>query len=56
VHCVSGIQELASLGIRFIATSQGLDTDVIRIASSYVPIGQFSLACCLRRSAFDTLN
>jgi putative DNA-invertase from lambdoid prophage Rac len=26
VHCVSGIQELASLGIRFIATSQGLDT------------------------------
>jgi putative DNA-invertase from lambdoid prophage Rac len=27
VHCVSGIQELASLGIRFIATSQGLDTD-----------------------------
>jgi DNA invertase Pin-like site-specific DNA recombinase len=27
VHCVSGIQELSSLGIRFIATSQGLDTD-----------------------------
>ena len=27
VHCVSGIQEMASLGIRFIATSQGLDTD-----------------------------
>jgi DNA invertase Pin-like site-specific DNA recombinase len=27
VHCVSGIQELASLGVRFIATSQGLDTD-----------------------------
>ena len=27
VHCVGGIQELASLGIRFIATSQGLDTD-----------------------------
>src|SRR5580704_6335391 len=27
VDCVSGIQELASLGIRFIATSQGLDTD-----------------------------
>jgi DNA invertase Pin-like site-specific DNA recombinase len=26
VHCVSGIQELASLGIRFVATSQGLDT------------------------------
>ena len=27
VHCVGGIQELSSLGIRFIATSQGLDTD-----------------------------
>ena len=27
VHCVSTIQELQSLGIRFIATSQGLDTD-----------------------------
>jgi putative DNA-invertase from lambdoid prophage Rac len=27
VHCVSTIQELASLGIRFLATSQGLDTD-----------------------------
>ena len=27
VHCISGIQELASLGVRFIATSQGLDTD-----------------------------
>jgi putative DNA-invertase from lambdoid prophage Rac len=27
VHCVGGIQELASLGVRFIATSQGLDTD-----------------------------
>ena len=27
VHCVSAIQELQSLGIRFIATSQGLDTD-----------------------------
>jgi DNA invertase Pin-like site-specific DNA recombinase len=27
VHCVSGIQELQSLGIRFIAVSQGLDTD-----------------------------
>jgi DNA invertase Pin-like site-specific DNA recombinase len=26
-HCVSGIQELQSLGIRFIAVSQGLDTD-----------------------------
>jgi putative DNA-invertase from lambdoid prophage Rac len=24
VHCVGGIQELASLGVRFIATSQGL--------------------------------
>jgi putative DNA-invertase from lambdoid prophage Rac len=27
VHCVSGIQELASLGIRFIASPQGHDTD-----------------------------
>ena len=27
VHCVSGIQELVSLGIRFIAASQGIDTD-----------------------------
>lgn len=27
VHCVSGIEELRSLGVRFIATSQGLDTD-----------------------------
>jgi DNA invertase Pin-like site-specific DNA recombinase len=27
VHCVSGIQELQSLGIRFVAVSQGLDTD-----------------------------
>jgi DNA invertase Pin-like site-specific DNA recombinase len=27
VHCVNGIQELQSLGIRFIAISQGLDTD-----------------------------
>ena len=27
VHCVSTIQELPSLGIRFIATSQGPDTD-----------------------------
>jgi DNA invertase Pin-like site-specific DNA recombinase len=27
VHCVSCIQELQSLGIRFIAVSQGLDTD-----------------------------
>jgi DNA invertase Pin-like site-specific DNA recombinase len=26
VHCVSGIQDLTSLGIRFIAVSQGLDT------------------------------
>jgi putative DNA-invertase from lambdoid prophage Rac len=33
VHCVSGIQELASLGIRFIATSQGLDTDETNPAS-----------------------
>jgi putative DNA-invertase from lambdoid prophage Rac len=27
LHCITGIQELTSLGIRFIATSQGLDTD-----------------------------
>lgn len=27
VHCVNGIQELASVGVRFIAVSQGLDTD-----------------------------
>jgi putative DNA-invertase from lambdoid prophage Rac len=33
VHCVSGIQELSSLGIRFIATSQGLDTDESNTAS-----------------------
>jgi putative DNA-invertase from lambdoid prophage Rac len=33
VHRVSGIQELASLGIRFIATSQGLDTDESNPAS-----------------------
>jgi putative DNA-invertase from lambdoid prophage Rac len=33
VHCVSGIQELFSLGIRFIATSQGLDTDESNPAS-----------------------
>src|ERR1700688_1432508 len=33
VHCVSGIQELASKGIRFIATSQGLDTDESNPAS-----------------------
>jgi putative DNA-invertase from lambdoid prophage Rac len=33
VHCVFGIQELASLGIRFIATSQGLDTDEANPAS-----------------------
>src|SRR5580704_19147952 len=33
VHCVSGIQELASLGVRFIATSQGIDTDESNSAS-----------------------
>jgi putative DNA-invertase from lambdoid prophage Rac len=33
VHCVSGIQKLASCGIRFIATSQGLDTDESNPAS-----------------------
>jgi len=33
VHCVSGIQELASLGIRFVASSQGLDTDEFNPAS-----------------------
>ncbi len=34
VHCVSTIQELASLGVRFIATSQGLDTDETNPASN----------------------
>jgi putative DNA-invertase from lambdoid prophage Rac len=33
VHCLRGIQELASLGIRFIATSRGLDTDESNPAS-----------------------
>ena len=33
VHRVSGIQDLAGLGIRFIATSQGLDTDESNPAS-----------------------
>jgi len=33
IQCVSGIQELASLGIRFIASSQGLDTDESNPAS-----------------------
>ena len=33
VHCVSGIQELASLGIHFLAISQGLDTDESNPAS-----------------------
>jgi putative DNA-invertase from lambdoid prophage Rac len=27
VHCVNAIQELQSLGVRFIAVSQGMDTD-----------------------------
>ncbi|HZY74545.1 MAG TPA: recombinase family protein [Edaphobacter sp.] len=27
VHCVSAIQELSSVGVRFLAVSQGLDTD-----------------------------
>jgi putative DNA-invertase from lambdoid prophage Rac len=27
VHCISAIQELQSLGVRFIATTQGIDTD-----------------------------
>jgi putative DNA-invertase from lambdoid prophage Rac len=27
LHCVSSIQELSSLGVRFVAISQGLDTD-----------------------------
>ncbi len=27
VHCISTIQELSSLGVRFIAVSQGIDTD-----------------------------
>src|SRR4051812_40127919 len=34
VHCVAGIQELVSLGVRFIATSQGLDTDQSNPGSS----------------------
>jgi putative DNA-invertase from lambdoid prophage Rac len=33
VHCVSGIQELQSLGIQFIAVSQGLDTNESNPAS-----------------------
>jgi DNA invertase Pin-like site-specific DNA recombinase len=33
VNCVSGIQELDSLGVRFVATSQGLDTDESNPAS-----------------------
>jgi DNA invertase Pin-like site-specific DNA recombinase len=27
VHCVGAIQELVSMGVRFLAISQGLDTD-----------------------------
>jgi DNA invertase Pin-like site-specific DNA recombinase len=27
IHCVASIQELGALGLRFIAVSQGLDTD-----------------------------
>jgi len=33
VHCVGAIQELQALGIRFIAASQGLDTDESNPAS-----------------------
>ena len=33
VHCVGAIQELQSLGVRFIAASQGLDTDESNPAS-----------------------
>jgi len=33
VHCVSGIQDWRAWGIRFIATSQGLDTDESNPAS-----------------------
>ena len=33
VRCLGGIQELASLGVQFIATSQGLDTDESNPAS-----------------------
>lgn len=33
VHCIAGIQELQALGIRFVATSQGLDTDESNPAS-----------------------
>lgn len=47
VHCVPGSQELASLGIRFIATSQGLDTDESNPASKLLlhilaAVAQFS--------------
>lgn len=34
VHCIGAIQELQSLGIRFIAVSQGLDTDQSNPTSS----------------------
>lgn len=34
VHCVSQIQELSSLGIRFVAITQGLDTDTANPTSS----------------------
>jgi DNA invertase Pin-like site-specific DNA recombinase len=33
VHCVNAIQELQALGVRFIAISQGLDTDESNPAS-----------------------
>ena len=33
IQCVSGIQELASVGVRFIAVSQGMDTDDANPAS-----------------------
>src|SRR5207302_53730 len=33
VHCVGTIQELASFGVRFLAVSQGLDTDESNPAS-----------------------
>jgi putative DNA-invertase from lambdoid prophage Rac len=34
IHCISQIQELTALGVRFVATSQGLDTDRANPASS----------------------
>ena len=46
VHCVGAIQELQALGIRFIAISQGLDTDTSNPTSQLLmhilaPVAQF---------------